>query len=186
MHPDYRQNPAADVALIKLQTSISGPGKKIGVADDVTEETLLIPGTELVVSGWGAVWELKKDEDIIQMLNQLSSNREVLKELEYPKKLRWVEIQSIDRQSCRSRYEATQTGQTIADTEICAMQPGKKKDSCYGDSGGPLVVPTKDDRQYVQVGVVSWGEWCGDPGLPGVYSRVSSFKSWMDETIGTN
>lgn len=42
-----------------------------------------------------------------------------------------------------------------------------------GDSGGPLI---HDD---VQIGVVSFGQPCA-VGKPDVYTRVSSFVSWID------
>lgn len=43
-----------------------------------------------------------------------------------------------------------------------------------GDSGGPLVV------NGVQVGIVSFGQPCA-VGKPDVYTRVSSFTSWIEQ-----
>ncbi len=47
-----------------------------------------------------------------------------------------------------------------------------------GDSGGPLKIGN------VVIGVVSKGAdtaECGAPGIPGFYTRVSSFLNWINE-----
>ncbi|PTL76207.1 serine protease [Vitiosangium sp. GDMCC 1.1324] len=53
------------------------------------------------------------------------------------------------------------------------------KDSCQGDSGGPFVF--KNGNNYVLQGIVSFGVGCARPGLPGVYTRVSSYISWINQ-----
>ena len=185
VHPTFLEGKAADVALIKLQSPI-GEANRIGLADEQAEKSLAAPGAKLVVSGWGALWEVKKDEAVMKMLSSLPSGKQMQREMEFPQKLHWVEIEAVEPEECRSLYQEEDVMFKIEDTEICAMQAGKRKDSCYGDSGGPLVVPAAADGKPVQVGIVSWGEWCAHETLPGVYARVSSFKGWIDETIKQN
>ncbi len=86
----------------------------------------------------------------------------------------------------RAFGSATGANFTIANTEICAGVPEGAKDSCYGDSGGPLVAKADNSRGYIQVGVVSWGVQCGNPALPGVYSRISQFYDWVKDTVLSN
>ena len=74
---------------------------------------------------------------------------------------------------------------------ICAGFAEGGADACIGDSGGPLVlIPEKtsaDDNSsssesVVLVGVVSWGVKCADI-YPGVYSKVSHSRDWVDEAV---
>lgn len=68
------------------------------------------------------------------------------------------------------------------DTEICAGIPKiGGKDACNGDSGGPLYGP-----DGTQVGIVSRGFGCGLAEYPGVYTRVSAFKKFIEDTIAAN
>uniref|UniRef100_T1ILI1 Peptidase S1 domain-containing protein n=1 Tax=Strigamia maritima TaxID=126957 RepID=T1ILI1_STRMM len=68
----------------------------------------------------------------------------------------------------------------IVDHMICAGD--FKKDSCTGDSGGPLMI--QKGNQWIQLGIVSWGIQCGSTHLPGVYTRVSQFRNWIDVNRG--
>ena len=73
--------------------------------------------------------------------------------------------------------------QHLGQDQICAgdLKAGGF-DSCQGDSGGPLFIKGADQRPHV-VGIVSWGDGCAQPLHPGVYTRVSSYKSWIDEVV---
>lgn len=56
--------------------------------------------------------------------------------------------------------------------------------SLKGDSGGPMV--TKQGAIWIQAGITSWGLGCAQPGLPGVYTMVSRYQTWISNIIKTN
>lgn len=67
--------------------------------------------------------------------------------------------------------------------QICAGVRGKG--SCNGDSGGPLMqrkqMKTPFDRRMVIEGIVSYGTGiCANPNDPSVFTRVRSYKEWID------
>jgi secreted trypsin-like serine protease len=66
---------------------------------------------------------------------------------------------------------------------VCAG--GGSTDTCGGDSGGPLMVP--QHGAFTIVGVTSWGAGCGDPGVPGVYSRLGepAINAWVRSKVPT-
>ncbi|KAL0868679.1 hypothetical protein ABMA27_008130 [Loxostege sticticalis] len=90
--------------------------------------------------------------------------------------LRHVQIYTIDRELCRTRY-APRPRSTITENMICAgvLDVGGR-DACQGDSGGPLYY------QGILVGIVSWGRSCADPFYPGVSAAVSSYTDWIVAT----
>ncbi|XP_037891285.1 serine protease snake-like [Glossina fuscipes] len=63
---------------------------------------------------------------------------------------------------------------------ICAIDPENLRDTCQGDSGGPLLVLI--NRIPFIVGVTSFGVGCAS-GMPGIYTRVSEYTSWIEKII---
>lgn len=68
----------------------------------------------------------------------------------------------------------------ITERMICAGYTKGGHDACQGDSGGPLRCGD------LLVGVVSWGKGCAEPNYPGVYSRISVVRDWINDITGLN
>uniref|UniRef100_A0A3B3XWR5 trypsin n=1 Tax=Poecilia mexicana TaxID=48701 RepID=A0A3B3XWR5_9TELE len=91
-----------------------------------------------------------------------------------PATLRTVTLPIVSAEKCNSTESFNGR---ITDRMLCAGYNIGGKDACQGDSGGPLVC---NGRAY---GVVSWGRGCADAEFPGVYTAVSKFRRWIDNTI---
>nr|XP_048286083.1 granzyme B(G,H)-like [Myodes glareolus] len=89
----------------------------------------------------------------------------------FPNTLQEVELTVQKDQECESQYL---DGYNKA-IEMCVGDPKIKRASFYGDSGGPLVCKNS------AAGIVYFGHTDGSP--PRVFTRVSSFLSWIKRTM---
>lgn len=94
------------------------------------------------------------------------------------KRLLEVSVPPVPRETCNRTY-----GGLLREGQICAGGEAGR-DSCQGDSGGPLHALTADGK-VVQVGVVSFGKGCARPGVPGVYTDVAAYRSWIRGFTGS-
>ncbi|XP_032090455.1 serine protease 33-like [Thamnophis elegans] len=98
-----------------------------------------------------------------------------------PKTLQQVQLPLIDTMTCDALFHIgtniSPTNREIKDDMFCAGYAEGKKDACLGDSGGPLVCQ-KNGAWFV-AGIVSWGDMCGLPNRPGVYTSVSFYQDWI-------
>ncbi|XP_044258345.1 serine protease snake-like [Tribolium madens] len=73
----------------------------------------------------------------------------------------------------------------VDEIQICAGGIGK--DTCQGDSGGPLHFLKKGSGfltdHFVIVGITSFGKACGMENSAGVYTRVSTYRSWIESIV---
>ncbi|NXD17534.1 TMPS4 protease, partial [Nothocercus nigrocapillus] len=110
----------------------------------------LRPGTALWVTGWGYTQENGKLSETLQE----------------------AEVMLIDNVSCnRAAYHGE-----VTEKMLCAGLPQGGVDTCQGDSGGPLLY---SHGPWQVVGIVSWGQGCGTPSTPGVYTSVQAYLNWI-------
>nr|CBN81366.1 Serine protease 27 [Dicentrarchus labrax] len=160
LHPNYDSNTNDnDIALLRL----SSPVKFTDYIRPVclaASDSVFNNGTDSWVTGWGAVKEGVS--------------------LPFPETLQEVEVPVLGNRQCNCLNGVG----TVTDNMICAGVLAGGKDSCQGDSGGPMV--NKQGSAWVQSGIVSFGFGCARPNLPGVYSRVSSYQSWINSHISSD
>lgn len=148
-----------DLALLRLARPTTAPGiAVIGPGDGALEAA----GTKASVAGWG--WTGTG----------------------YPLDLQTATISVIADATCAAifpegRIANNEPTEFRAQSMLCAGRLEGGIDSCRGDSGGPLVVQPAGSYPRL-VGVVSWGDSCAEPNLPGVYARVSAARSWIATT----
>jgi uncharacterized repeat protein (TIGR01451 family) len=163
VHPDY--NVAAvydsDLALLRLATPavLNDKVKVVGLVGKF-DAGFYAPHTPAVVTGWGTLTPGMPD---------------------YPDALYQVEVPIVEQSACEFGYAVQKS--VITGNMLCAGVLEGGKDSCQGDSGGPLVV--RGSTGWLQAGVVSWGNGCGLPGLPGVYTRLGAFADYVTDTQNT-
>jgi secreted trypsin-like serine protease len=147
-----------DIALLKLAEAAPAVLIPAIPATADVDRSLGADGKKVTVIGWGATKEGGKTAP----------------------RLMQVEVTVQPRSTCESHYQAVVPTATVTSNQFCAGEPAGGKDSCQGDSGGFLGVPS--GKQYVQLGIVSWGIGCARKDLYGVYTRVANFHDWI-ETI---
>jgi len=94
----------------------------------------------------------------------------------YPEELMQATVPIVSSQECHNAYQGE-----ITDNMFCAGFYEGGKDACTGDGGGPLFVNIDNENRLV--GLVSWGEGCGEPEYYGVYTKVQNYIEWINNTI---
>ncbi|XP_043282097.1 uncharacterized protein [Venturia canescens] len=100
----------------------------------------------------------------------------------YQNILKEVDVPIVSNQVCEHQMRRTRLGHSfnLHPGFVCAGGE-EGKDACKGDGGGPMVCERHGKWQLA--GVVSWGIGCGQPGVPGVYSRVSYYLDWITQVV---
>uniref|UniRef100_A0A3P9QGL7 Acrosin n=1 Tax=Poecilia reticulata TaxID=8081 RepID=A0A3P9QGL7_POERE len=83
--------------------------------------------------------------------------------------LQEAELELIETLRCNQKHWYNGL---ITENMLCAGMLTGGVDTCQGDSGSPLQCYSEKDDQYYLIGVTSFGESCGHPHRPGVYSKT--------------
>jgi len=165
-HADYNSEViSSDIALLELTRSVNSPA--VSLADVSTTVQYEFENSLATVMGWGGRVAYTQGDGETS---------------DFPSTLHQVNLNLYTNDECKDviaeSLDIIDTQTKILDNMICAGVLTDEKGACQGDSGGPLVVETGQGWQ--QVGIVSWGYGCAVEGLPGVYTRVSSFNHWIE------
>ncbi|XP_067849148.1 suppressor of tumorigenicity 14 protein-like [Heptranchias perlo] len=87
------------------------------------------------------------------------------------------EVRIIDQTTCNNFI-----GNILSSRMLCAGYLTGEVDACEGDSGGPLVCEEPSGKWFL-AGIVSWGQGCGRYGHPGVYTRITKFREWIQRNV---
>uniref|UniRef100_A0A087Y4A4 Coagulation factor IX n=1 Tax=Poecilia formosa TaxID=48698 RepID=A0A087Y4A4_POEFO len=147
-----------DIALLYLKEpiSFSATVRPICIGPMAFIEDLVKQPSPATVSGWGRTRFMGITSNILQK----------------------VEVPLVDQTECKKS-----SNERITPVMFCAGFYDVAKDACQGDSGGPHAKSYRDT--WFLTGIVSWGEECAKEGKYGVYTRVSVYYSWINNTKST-
>uniref|UniRef100_A0A8C1G686 Plasminogen n=1 Tax=Cyprinus carpio TaxID=7962 RepID=A0A8C1G686_CYPCA len=146
-----------DIALLKLDRPALLNDKVLPAC--LPDKDYIVPSdTECYVTGWGET--------------EGTGGEGFLKETGFPV----IENKVCNRPSFLNGL--------VKEHQMCAGNIEGGTDSCEGDSGGPLVCFSQNT--FVLQGVTSWGLGCAKAMKPGVYTRVSKFINWIEQSMKEN
>ncbi|XP_068559862.1 tissue-type plasminogen activator isoform X3 [Cebidichthys violaceus] len=152
-----------DIALLKLKTDIGicAVNSPEVLPACLPERGLVLPDwTECEISGYG------KDSEFAA---------------EFSERVKRGYVRLWPKERC---VPDVLSQRTITSNMLCAGDTRGLDDACKGDSGGPLVCRNND--KMTLMGVISWGDGCGQMDKPGVYTRVTHYVDWINSKIKAN
>ncbi|XP_071556799.1 serine protease snk-like [Temnothorax nylanderi] len=164
-YPEYKSSVKYhDIALLKLDHPLELNPR---VRPACLETNSQIPGKSAIASGFGKT----------SYESNIGSN-ELMK----------VQLNYISDDNCKKAYAEDIGTRRLPDglisSFLCAGIMEGGKDTCQGDSGGPLQrVLAEPYCMYSIVGVTSFGKFCAFKDSPAIYTRISSYLDWIENTV---
>ncbi|GLV39372.1 snake [Carabus blaptoides fortunei] len=161
-HPKYRQpEKYHDIGLIRMSRPVDF-NKFIHPACLWTK--FIVNQNKTIATGWGHTEYAGKRSDILQK----------------------VALDIIENNKCGTFYNDVQRQlpRGVQSTMMCAGSLEGSKDTCQGDSGGPIQITNHENQcLFYIVGITSFGKGCGSANSPAVYTRVSEYLDWIENTV---
>lgn len=159
-HPSYNaaDNWKHDVAVLKLE-------KDLPIDTDPDIMPVSLPSNSLTTS-----WPTEGMECVIKGWGCTQAGGSL------PDIAEAVALPVISEPLCRMYYGP------LSSTRLCAGS-ALNQGICPGDSGGPLVCKVND--KWVQAGIASFTGKNNPGKVPGVFTRVTYYKSWINSKVGT-
>ncbi|GMH36815.1 hypothetical protein BSKO_04688 [Bryopsis sp. KO-2023] len=162
IHDSYKTvEDGYDIALVRLKV----PSTKQPVLLAESEQTLGT-GQFLATAGWGRISERGPLPEVLQFADQ---------------------VEYLPNENCEGTWP------DLRGNMLCSFSPSQGV--CKGDGGGPLLLADSKDGTSiidgnpefdVMVGIVSFGTPSCNTTKPDVFTRVSSFRKWIDKKIGNS
>merc|ERR1711863_201887 len=147
---------SSNVIPICLPWNINDPGRQI------------YHGETLKVLGWGKT--TNDNTAAYESYKKIGTGSNILQQLDVP---------AISNRKCKTYLNLNDINSR---DQLCAGAE-EGKDSCGGGSGGPLIKRAQIGTTWFQTGVVSFGSTLCGTGLPGIYTRVAAYLTWIEENL---
>jgi len=165
VHPNYKDTERYyDIAVFRLQNEVefSGSIRPICLNTDPS-----LDGTEYpIVNVWGKTYVAGQRSNVLIK----------------------VPLNNIPMRKCQEMWQGNKDQKIkrglLADSMICAGTLDVLKLVCTGDSGGALQIKNElNPKTFKQIGVTSFGSFCGIRNTPGVHTRVSKYVKWIERIV---
>uniref|UniRef100_UPI00358F6F1A suppressor of tumorigenicity 14 protein homolog n=1 Tax=Myxine glutinosa TaxID=7769 RepID=UPI00358F6F1A len=140
-----------DIALLELETPLKYTYEIRPICLPAMTHNFPV-GKSCMITGWGSTKERGAAANVLQK----------------------AAVDIINETLCKNLMEGSTTIRML-----CAGFLEGGIDACQGDSGGPLVCVEITSGHWFLAGIVSWGEGCARANKPGLYTRVTSMRSWI-------